>query len=909
LAAATVLAPASAHAAAGRSAAAGPAVAGGSTVPSGALGDAGFAGKTFSSRATAQAHKVSSPMSRLGAPAAGTTLYVNVNLACTTDTGDGTVANPYCSIQDGVNGAASGDTVSVSGGQSSVVGTLTLGAANSNLTIVSSNTDKPTWLIAANQDSGKPALVINGASNVKLSNFDFDAGGNGTPTVEIIGSSGVTLDSDIFDAGTGLSNGAVSIDGTSSGVTLSRTSVAQVNWAPGDLGVKIALGASNVVLASDLFDGFGGGSIAAHGVHGLDVVGSTIQRSCGSAITVDGGSTAVSLENNLLEDANSTSNNYGYPAHCASLSLAWAPDVTVAADSAAGTASTYNDFYSHGSDNTAPYSWSGTTYSTLAAFRTATGQGTQDASDTVQATSVVVSPNWYMTMDGKLAAGSAAIGSANVTAPGALSSDYYGNAPYVDRGAFAYTWDNLVAALTVTDTSAMSVSASGAKSTGTQPITGYSFNWGDNQTTQSATSTATHTYNRPGVYAITLTVTDAKAATSTTSLTGETAGSGFTPYGPTRILDTRNGTGGVAKQLTAGQVLKLRVAGNGGIPASTTAVALNITITDSTGFGNVAAYPDGAAQPTTSNLNYTSGQTVPNAAVVPVGSDGYIDLVKQGPGAVDLIADANGYFSPAGVSGYMPVAPNRVLDTRYGIGGISTKLTAANSPFKVQVPGPNIVVAGTVTAVAVNLTLTDSTGFGNVAAYPDGSKAPGTSNLNYASGQTVANLAIVPVGPDGYIDLTKQGPGAVSMIVDIEGYFSSFANGAMSAYVPVDPVREFDSRTLTNGKLKPSYYYAIGLDQDTNNQPFPGVTGLMLNTTVTDVTGVGFLTVFPDNTDGPGGSPGVPNASNLNFAAGQTVPNLTSARPGTNGVVDFFNGSLNSSLNLIVDLFGYFQND
>ena len=92
---------------------------------------------------------------------------------------------------------------------------------------------------------------------------------------------------------------------------------------------------------------------------------------------------------------------------------------------------------------------------------------------------------------------------------------------------------------------------------------------------------------------------------------------------------------------------------------------MNLTLTDASGYGDVVAYPDGAAQPTASNLNYTAaGQTVANSAIVPVGPDGAIDLAKQGPGSVDLIADVAGYFSSSAASVYVPVTPVRLIDSR-----------------------------------------------------------------------------------------------------------------------------------------------------------------------------------------------------------------------------------------------------
>ena len=61
----------------------------------------------------------------------------------------------------------------------------------------------------------------------------------------------------------------------------------------------------------------------------------------------------------------------------------------------------------------------------------------------------------------------------------------------------------------------------------------------------------------------------------------------------------------------------------------------------------------------------------------------------------------------------------------------------------------------------------------------------------------------------------------------------------------------------------------------------PGSTeGVLLNTTIVGPSGGGFLTVYPCGTTPP-------NASNLNFAAGQVVPNLVDAKIGSGGTVCF----------------------
>jgi PKD repeat protein len=80
--------------------------------------------------------------------------------------------------------------------------------------------------------------------------------------------------------------------------------------------------------------------------------------------------------------------------------------------------------------------------------------------------------------------------------------------------------------------------------------------------------------------------------------------------------------------------------------------------------------------------------------------------------------------------------------------------------------------------------------------------------------------------------------------------------------------------------------------------PVSGVSAVVLNVTVTAPTKPGYLTVYGDGSARPG-------ASNLNFVAGQTVPNLVIAPVGANGKVDLYNGSA-GTVQLIADVSGYY---
>jgi hypothetical protein len=175
--------------------------------------------------------------------------------------------------------------------------------------------------------------------------------------------------------------------------------------------------------------------------------------------------------------------------------------------------------------------------------------------------------------------------------------------------------------------------------------------------------------------------------------------------------------------------------------------------------------------PGTSNVQFAVGQTVPNLVLVAVGPDGKVDFHNASSGTVQLIADLAGYYSGSG-SLLTPVSPVRVLDTRNGTGGVPGPV-AANASVSLQVAGVAGVPASGVTAVVLNVMVTAPTAVGHVTVYPDGMGVPGTSNVQFAVGQTVPNLVLVAVGPDGKVDFHNASSGTVQVVADLAGYFAN----------------------------------------------------------------------------------------------------------------------------------------
>ena len=376
----------------------------------------------------------------------------------------------------------------------------------------------------------------------------------------------------------------------------------------------------------------------------------------------------------------------------------------------------------------------------------------------------------------------------------------------------------------------------------------------------------------------------------------------FVSLNPSRLADSREPRqiqGAIPGLGTA----TVQVAGLGGVPATgVSAVVLNVTVTGPATEGFLTAYASGAARPASSNLNFTAGQTVPNLVIAPVGADGKVALFNGGAGAVHVIADVSGYFLAGSVQaagGFGAVAPARVLDTRTGAGISGPAAVGARSAVSVKVTGQGGVPASGVSAVVLNVTVTGSTAEGFLTAYASGSSLPTSSNLNFTAGQTVPNLVIAPVGADGKVALYNGGGGTVHVIADLAGYFLAGDVQVPGGFDPVSSVRVLDTRTGTGAAAA-----SVAADGTVTVQvagvggvPATGVSAVALNVTVTGPSAAGYLTAFASGRARP-------LASNLNFTAGQTVPNMVIAPVGTDGKVSFYNGAP-GSVHVVADLSGY----
>jgi len=252
---------------------------------------------------------------------------------------------------------------------------------------------------------------------------------------------------------------------------------------------------------------------------------------------------------------------------------------------------------------------------------------------------------------------------------------------------------------------------------------------------------------------------------------------GFAGLVPARVLDTRaahptiDGRAQGAGPVGPASVLDLQISGRGGVPdVGVGAVALNVTATGATSNTYITAFPAGASRPTASNLNVTIGQTIPNMVIVPVGTSGMVSLYNNG-GLIDLVVDVLGWFPLGG--GFTAVNPYRVGDTRLNVGwnGDGYSAFPLDQLDWFSVTGSGGVPKTGVSAVALNVTVTEPTSASYVTVFPWGAIVPTASNLNFLPGQTIPNMVIVPVSPNGQITLLIP-DGITHVVIDVLGYFT-----------------------------------------------------------------------------------------------------------------------------------------
>lgn len=784
------------------------------------------------------------------AQADGTSSFY-VNNAAGTDCSDSTTntsITPYCTIQAAVDAATTpGDTVIVSPGTYAPFTVTASGTADAPITIESTSGlgfspgPGPYTSITATAGMDTTAVTLNGASGVVIKGLRIIQSADASALAVTGGSADTVTDSFMDQESARRAHPVVSLSSNPSAITLSRN---QIQGGTGG-GIAVQGGSKDIITTNSIASASGHG-IVLDAAPSSEITSNTLSGACGVGIGLADGSSAASVENNVVS-------TMVQPSACGSTVTTEVP-LSVDSTSTDSTTADYNVLVPDlGPTGTNVYAWASTYYSTPAAFNAASGQGAHDTSSTLT---------------------TAKIDSADSDAPGELSTDIYGRTrvddpkvantgsgayDYYDRGApetvdpITFTPVNWPATAPVDE--AGTYSATVSDSWGYQ-ITGCTYDFGDGSALVTVTPDASglcstqHAYAATGAYVGQVVINVGSGAAYARSISvGVVAAKPLTP----ELTTTANGPLGVTANSTgttdSWDITSCPIDfGDGSAPQ-----VLN---------ANSCAVDHTYAKPGT----YTVTTTV-------------VDSGGNQESATSTFTTTAAYFTP--------VTPTRILDTRKGIGVTEAGAIAPNSSAKLKIAGVDGLPQTGVTAVALNVTATEATKLGVITAYPDGQARPGVSNLDFHANQNVANTVIVAVGADGYVDLANVSAGTTHIIVDLEGYYTATGSSGFNA---VTPTRILDTRKTTA--------IPAGATVKVNLSSYTGISAAMLNLTVVSPTGNGYITASPD-----GGT--TPTTSNVNYLTGQTVPNEALVAVGKNGYVDFTNTGKGTA-QLIVDLDGYF---
>jgi hypothetical protein len=156
----------------------------------------------------------------------------------------------------------------------------------------------------------------------------------------------------------------------------------------------------------------------------------------------------------------------------------------------------------------------------------------------------------------------------------------------------------------------------------------------------------------------------------------------------------------------------------------------------------------------------------------------------------------------------------------------------------------------------------------------------------------------VKVGTDGRVTLRNNSAGTVHLVADVAGYYRSGRGVVPGAFVPTEPVRRMLDTRTGFGQLGPIPAGGVASVPPTLDVLAPAA--VVMTVTVTLPTWDGSVVAFPSGA-------AAPLASNVNFVAGQTIPNLVIVKAGSQGgLVTLRNNSVQGTIQLVADVAGYF---
>ncbi|MGW5558399.1 PKD domain-containing protein [Micromonospora sp. NPDC003944] len=598
------------------------------------------------------------------------TLYVRQNAATgCSDQFPGTLAQPFCTISAAAAVVTAGQTVDVGGGNYRervtipVSGTpeqpvtfltnavATLIGATAGFVINGQHDVVLQHLRVDGSAASLPGLDLRNSSRITVhgGNFAMDAAST-APAVQLAGVTTSTL-TQINASGASLATG-ITIDAASSDVIVKSANVLSSpggQTATGGVGIRVdgprvsildskvsgftgaavvvGAGAVDTVVANNQIDGGRGHGVHNNGGTGTAITNNTIKDRCRDGIRVDGASSGVSVQNNVL-----ITNGYFNQGYCDPAFLDGV-EIGVYGGAVGKTAVDYNNAHHYYDNSPVIYAWN--TRMGLAAFRTASGQAAHDR-ETGQTRDVIDSANsaarGYPTLD--------RAGWPRVDDP-AVPNTGAGPVTYADRGAVETVRAPVVLFDLTLNLGARSVTVDASASTpGLNPIASYEFSFGDGSVVTQASPIASHVYAKTDRYLVNVKVTGTDGRSTTrneqVSMLRPIGTVGLRAQSNRRYVSYQTGSGLLPNQAEPSTIAQfdLTDAGDGKVALFSRAVGRYLAISD------------------LDNTTLTAKSTL-------VDSREAFTLVRNSDGTISLQAPITANYVTADPSGTLPMTASR----------------------------------------------------------------------------------------------------------------------------------------------------------------------------------------------------------------------------------------------------------
>ena len=239
---------------------------------------------------------------------------------------------------------------------------------------------------------------------------------------------------------------------------------------------------------------------------------------------------------------------------------------------------------------------------------------------------------------------------------------------------------------------------------------------------------------------------------------GSTTGVPYTSVPDHRVVDSRNGTGTAAGRV--GQTARTVVLPD--LPATTTAVAMQVTGVAPTNTSSLQVYSSDLGTPSAGALRMRPGQLATNLVVVRLGADHGFKL-RTSLGSAYVVADLVGYYDASSTGLFRPVLPQRLF-------GPVSMGPGATRDARVLGSSPGFGAPANATALVLDTIVAGPTADDYLTTYLPGT-FPGTATVTLLRGKLASGPSQTKPSPGGSVRV-RNNAGTARVDLDLFGYYA-----------------------------------------------------------------------------------------------------------------------------------------